>query len=265
MPNKKAQIHLFSIITICKNDIENLKKTQKSVLGQALSSFEWIVIDGGSKDGTLEFLKKLRGQGIEWESRPDKGLYDAMNKGLSRAKGDFLIFLNAGDCFASVETLSKVENVLNNNPSPNFLYGDAIVVYPNGREFFEKARSPSYFRYGQPIYHQAFFYNRKVLGSIRFRPEKFRIAADYAFTLECIGQDQKILQVSFPICKFPLGGVSSHNTGLILKEVWAAQRDILGVSFFVRAVSFIIHWVAMVTKEFIPQLYRGIHRIYRKV
>jgi len=257
--------NLFTVITVCKEDLENLKKTHQSIQTLRFPPFEWIVIDGGSTDGTIEFLRKLGEHVVFWESGPDKGLYDAMNKGLSKAKGDFLIFLNAGDIFASVETLSEVENVLNKNPFPNLLYGDAIVVYPDGREFFEKARSPSYFRYGQPIYHQAFFYNRKVVGSIRFRPEKFKIAADYAFTLECIGQDQNILQVSFPICKFPLGGVSSHNTGLILKEVWVAQRDILGVSLFVRVVSFIIHWAAMVTKMFAPQLYRGIHRIYRKV
>ena len=222
-------------------------------------------MDGSSRDGTVEFLRGLGEQVVCWESSPDEGLYDAMNKGLSRAKGDFLIFLNAGDCFASVETLSKVEGALNKNPSTNLLYGDAIVVYPNGRKFFEKARAPSYFRYGQPIYHQAFLYRRKAIENIRFQHEKYQIAADYAFSLECIKKNHKVLQISFPVCKFALGGVSSHNTGIILREVWAAQRDILGVSFIVRAMSFIIHWAAMVTKEFAPQLYRGIHWIYRKV
>ena len=149
--------NLFSVITVCKDDLENLKKTHQSIQTQRFSHFEWIVIDGNSKDGTIEYLKSLGHPNLIWESSPDKGLYDAMNKGLSRAKGDFLIFLNAGDCFASEETLSNLGVLLGSSPDIDLVYGDAIVVYPNGKEFFEKARSPSYFRYGHPIYHQAFF------------------------------------------------------------------------------------------------------------
>jgi len=256
----------FSIITVCKNDLESLKHTHQSVQEQTLQDFEWVVIDGNSTDGTVEFLKALKVERTLWLSRPDNGLYDAMNSGLTRASCDYLIFLNAGDCLASKDSLTKVDEALmDQHLPPNLVYGNALVIYPNGKECFEKARPPSYFPIGLPIYHQAFFYRRAAIENIKFQHERYQIAADYAFTLECIQKYPKILQVSFPVCRFALGGVSSKNTSLILREVWIAQRDILHASLGMRLISYLIHWVAMMSKEFTPGIYRGFHYLYQKI
>ncbi|HEX9758730.1 MAG TPA: glycosyltransferase family 2 protein [Nitrospiria bacterium] len=255
---------LFSVITVCKDDLKNLKRTYHDLQAQTFPDLEWIVIDGESKDGTVAFLEDLNLSNAIWESSPDLGLYDAMNKGISKAQGEFLIFLNAGDCFASEETLIRLKERVRNASDFDLIYGDAIIVFENGEELFEKARGPSYFRYGQPIYHQAILYRRESIGSIRFQFEKFKIAADYAFALELIAQGREALHIPVPVCRFFLGGISSKNTFQILKEVWIAQRDILHVSLGTRLMSYMIHLGSMISKERVPWLFRGLHRLYQK-
>ncbi|NIQ14114.1 MAG: glycosyltransferase [Candidatus Dadabacteria bacterium] len=258
------QSFLFTIITVCKNDLENLKKTYQSICVQTFPEFEWIVLDGYSTDGTLNFLKGLKQPNFYWKSEEDKGLYDAMNKGLSMATGNYIVFLNAGDSFASMEILKRVAEKIKEFPNCDIFYGDALVQFPNGDEFLERSRGPHYFQYGLPIYHQAFFYKRHAINNIRFRNEGYQIAADYAFTAELVAKKCAIFQVNFPICRFPLGGVSSKRKGLLLQEVWKVQRDILKVSFMVRGISYVIHLIAMLTKEFSPVLFKGLHSLKAK-
>ena len=98
---------IISVITVCYNAVANIEETMLSVLNQRYDKVEYIVIDGGSKDGTLDVIKKYANKLAYWISEPDKGIYDAMNKGIAKATGDWINFMNAGDKFINEEVLNK--------------------------------------------------------------------------------------------------------------------------------------------------------------
>lgn len=110
----------LSIITVNLNNLEGLKKTYDSVVCQTFTDYEWLVIDGGSTDGSREFIEQHQDKFAYWCSEPDKGIYNAMNKGIVRAKGEYLNFMNSGDCFACEETVAEV---FGKNRTADILYG----------------------------------------------------------------------------------------------------------------------------------------------
>ena len=129
----------ISIITINYNDKIGLSKTINSVLNQSWQKFEFIVIDGGSNDGGLEVIEQNKDKIDYWVSEPDKGVYNAMNKGIKVAKGEYLIFMNSGDTFYDDNVLEKIENQL--TAEFDIYYGDYYRVYSNStkkRTFPEK-------------------------------------------------------------------------------------------------------------------------------
>src|SRR5256885_15677190 len=118
----------FSVITVTLNDLAGLQATLASTLRQQHQDLEAIVIDGGSFGDTKEWLSSQADVRIRWLSEPDRGLYDAMNKGLDRARGDYVVFMNSGDTFADDEVLQKVAAAAAVRPRPDLVYGDAIDV-----------------------------------------------------------------------------------------------------------------------------------------
>jgi len=125
----------LSIITVSYNDLENLKKTVKSVLSQSYENIEYIIIDGNSNDGSKKFLETIEDKRVKWISEKDKGLYDAMNKGSNLANGDFVIFLNAGDLFTEDKILEKVVKKISNKERVYFTRAkvvgeDVEWIYP---------------------------------------------------------------------------------------------------------------------------------------
>lgn len=110
----------LSIITVNLNNLEGLKKTYDSVVCQTFTDYEWLVIDGGSTDGSREFIEQHQDKFAYWCSEPDKGIFNAMNKGIVRAKGEYLNFMNSGDCFACEETVAEV---FGKNRTADILYG----------------------------------------------------------------------------------------------------------------------------------------------
>src|ERR1700682_3098079 len=116
----------FSIITIVLNDLVGLRETKTSVDAQGFSDFEWIVVDGGSIDGTPEYLRQLDRSNCRWISEPDGGLYAAMNKGLDLAAGQYVIFMNSGDRFAGKDVLARADAlVAQNEQQTDLIFGDA--------------------------------------------------------------------------------------------------------------------------------------------
>jgi len=114
----------ISIITVAYNNIEGLKATSQSVLQQTSADIEWIVVDGASKDGSADFLKAFSGADIRWVSERDGGIFDAMNKGIGMASGQYSIFMNAGDIFAEENLIEKVVTAVGDS-SPDMIYGDS--------------------------------------------------------------------------------------------------------------------------------------------
>lgn len=196
---------LFSIITVTLNNIDSLKKTHQSVKGQTHSDYEWIVIDGNSNDGTKEYLREHHANHI---SEPDDGLYDAMNKGIERATGDYLIFMNAGDIFASKETLQTINQTIGTN-QPDFIHGDALEIL-DSHEVYKKSRAYYKINDGMVTHHQSMLYRRNKLNGLRYNLQ-YQIAADYDLTYRFIQMNDNVAYISTPVCLFESGGLSENN------------------------------------------------------
>jgi putative colanic acid biosynthesis glycosyltransferase len=194
---------LFSLITVTLNNLGGLKATFESISSQNSCDYEWIVIDGASEDGTQQFLESA---GAEWSSAPDDGIYDAMNKGMDRAKGEYLLFLNAGDTLASPDTLERISKAIDReNFSPAFIYGDATE---DG--YIKTARSHKNLAKGMFTHHQAMLYKRKCIGTLRYNTN-YKISADYDFTCRFILNKSQVLYLPFNICIFETGGISQKQ------------------------------------------------------
>lgn len=251
---------MFSIITVCMNDIAGLKKTRGSIVEQTFSDFEWIVVDGASKDATTEFLASLPQGECNWSSEPDSGLYDAMNKGIDRSNGAYIIFLNSGDVFATNDVLERLHKVLDAEEEViDFLYGDALEA--DGRDvIYKPARSHKYLWYGMFTHHQAMLYSRQTISQQRYRTE-YRIAADYAFTSEFLRYVKTLRRVDFPICLFEGGGITStansHWRGI--KEQWTIGRIVSKRSALLCLFAASLH----VLKHFFRRALPSAHRRWR--
>lgn len=238
--------YMFSVITVCWNVASEIERTLKSVAGQKDAGFEYIVIDGGSTDGTLSVIERYRDRVDILVSEKDKGIYNAMNKGLRLAHGKYAIFMNAGDCFASEDVLSKVRSQVEASLQskdekrieggmdyPALVYGDYMRV--DGEEATQviPARSASKAWYGMFASHQSMFYNVDYLrqNSLEY-DESYKIAADYKLTLEVVKRAgvEHVLQVPVCIARFDLGGVSHANQDKGLNEADRVRKEVLGMS-----------------------------------
>ena len=148
----------LSIITVNYNNKAGLQKTIDSVVCQTWRDFEWIVIDGGSTDGSKELIEQYQQHFAYWCSEPDKGVYNAMNKGISKAKGEYLNFMNSGDCFYNEYSLSYFHAVY--NPSIDVFYADADFIDEKGCLVYEM-RFPDKIIYQNSGYKDNVKYNRK--------------------------------------------------------------------------------------------------------
>jgi len=173
---------LVSIITVVRNDAAGLARTMDSVAAQDYGQIEYVVIDGGSTDGTLQVLKERRAEVSRWISEPDGGIYDAMNKGARLALGEYVCFMNAGDCFASPNTVTRV---FDPRPKSEFVWGDCLVENASGEEYDPASVVIPRLHRQMTVCHQSMFTKRS---SLLGRPydTSFRIAADYDFLCERI-------------------------------------------------------------------------------
>jgi len=202
---------LLSLITITRNNLAGLQTTTQSVLAQSFKDFEWIVIDGDSSDGTKDFIKTLFALAV---SEADTGIYDAMNKGLDRAGGRYVWFLNAGDRLSDPDILTLVARHLKHDAS-DFVYGDSMENI-DGRFHVKKARRLS-LPLGMFTHHQAMIYARQALGGLRF-DTSYQIAGDYDLTLRFLQTGRSISYIPAPLCLFESGGLSQTNTTLGRRE-----------------------------------------------
>ncbi len=197
----------FSIITVTRNHLKGLNATAASLAQENAALFEWIMIDGASTDGTAEYLAETKAQ---WLSEPDTGIYDAMNKGLERAHGDYVLFLNAGDTLALPRTLDTLAEILKARPvKPDLIYGDAFEDTRAGR-IVKAARPHGQLQQGLFTHHQAIFYARQTINDLRY-DQKYDIAADYKFTAEFLRRARDVFYWPRPVCLFEAGGVSQRR------------------------------------------------------
>ena len=207
---------LFSIITVVRNDVSHISSTIESVLSQSYPSIEYIVIDGASTDGTKEVIEKYADCMNYWKSEPDKGVYDAMNKGIALSTGDFVYFLNSGDTLLSSTTLADMhlEQVEDKN---TIVYGNVLAKYWDG-EYVEKPM-PFFdtcmkFK-GIGINHQTMFFPGDVIRHFMY-DLRFRIAADYDMAYRMWKQGIKFLYRDVTVARYEWGnGISSNPNKLL--------------------------------------------------
>ena len=192
----------ISVITVVYNDMEGLSRTMNSVFEQTYLCVEYIIIDGGSLDGTVNLIKHNQHKIKYWVSEPDKGIYDAMNKGIKKATGDWLCFMNAGDTFASDRVLEDVFNLIIPDEI-TFLYSNYYGIRPNG----EKVLRKSSFNDGILI-HQSIIYRR----SLHFQHGYYIVTpkiiiSDYLFFIRI--PESQVMKIEPIIAIYQGGGVSS--------------------------------------------------------
>lgn len=243
----------FSIITITRDNLDGLKQTQESLYWQTLRDFEWIVIDGNSNDGTRKHLESLGH--ANWVSEDDNGIYDAMNKGIERAHGDYLLFLNAGDTLAAPDTLERVAGAVAS--TPDFIYGDSIEAGNS-----KPARSHSGILAGMFTHHQAMFYNRHTLGKLRYDIH-YRIAADYKFTLAFLKKAGVILYCPFPVCIFEPGGVSQTQVRYGRIEQFKIRRELESCGIHTNIAIYMGQASVLMFRRSLPGLYWRLKKALR--
>lgn len=170
----------ISIVTINYNNSEGLRRTIKSVLKQTSKDMEYIIIDGGSTDGSVDVIKKYAGRIDYWVSEKDSGIYNAMNKGVTKASGEYCIFMNSGDCFADEKV---IEDVLRIGLKTDIVTG-GIVFGPGNTFYGPKSVTLRHF-FKKSLAHQASFIRTSVLREIPY-DETLRIVSDWKFFIEAI-------------------------------------------------------------------------------
>lgn len=201
---------LFSVITVCRNAAGALKTTMASVAGQDFPDMEYIIVDGNSSDASKDIIEAAGNIVSRWISEPDKGIYDAMNKGVKMASGDWVIFMNAGDTFASPDTLSRVAKSMTDiEPTTAVIYGDVIKKVDEKGEIIKKAE-PMHNSHRMIFCHQSSFAGRESLLRHPF-DISHKFSADFKFFKTLIREGVGYLQLDFPIAVFDTGGISNSR------------------------------------------------------
>lgn len=207
----------LSIITINLNNKDGLQKTIDSVVSQTFKDFEWIVIDGGSTDGSMELIEQYADHFAYWVSEPDKGIYNAMNKGIKVAKGEYLQFLNSGDWLWEIDALRKV---FSEKADADILYGDYEMWSEEMGGYYEEKTPENLslsFLVRRWLGHSASFIRRKVIMD-RLYDETLRIASDWKFFLECALDNKSFRHVQVVVVGYGKNGISVVDQESVVKE-----------------------------------------------
>jgi len=244
----------FSIVTINWNNFEGLKETYQSVSSQTYRNFRWIVIDGASKDGSGEWLKTLQESKAEITIEPDKGIYDAMEKGRQRAveTPGYTLFLNSGDSFADPTVLERInDEITKATVQPKFVYGDFYRKESSGELKRTAARPIERAPLGLPASHQTMYFENERLKRYKFRLG-YKLSADYCLLLEFLqGMDlqAEVLQLPFPLCIFDTTGVSHKRRFEAIREDMEIRKRFLNFSKPNALALYMLHYVHTHTKQ----------------
>lgn len=225
---------LISIITVNRDNLEGLRCTMSSVFAQTFEGFEYIIIDGGSSDGSSEYILAHQHKLSYWISEPDAGIYQAMNKGISKAKGQFLLFLNSGDWLAGENVLVEVSDLLRD---VDVLYGNIIKVFPNKDPIVERGPGGSAITlktfFTGTLNHCSSFISKDLFEKYGLYDENLKIVSDWKFFLIALGlNDAEIRYIDFTISFFEMTGISISNPVLRDQEREMVLRDVLPLSIY---------------------------------
>lgn len=218
----------LTIITINYNNFLGLKKTFDSVFSQTDAEFEYIVIDGGSTDGSIDKIKDHSKTIDYWVSEPDNGIYNAMNKGIARATGKYLLFLNSGDIFTNEVTLKFCLGYIKNNPENDIYYGNMLVsnhfILPENSLWKHPEELDLSFFKNDTINHQSSFIRSKLFQDFGYYPEHNKLASDYWLWLVSLLNNKIFHYMDLPIIRYDFSGVSASDNfksyGIERQKIW---------------------------------------------
>jgi glycosyltransferase involved in cell wall biosynthesis len=203
-------MYKISVITICRDEERRVGQTLSSIATQSFTNFEWIFIDGGSRDGTLATVEPYRRNFHHFVSEPDLGVFHAQNKGAVQAHGEYLLFLNAGDFLSSPDSLAILAAAANGE---DFIYGDMMIVNREGQQRYGKAPVEVTLDYmlTASMWHPATLIKRALFESIGPYDEDFKIVSDYDFFMKALFQRRTTLKyVAKPVATFHEDGLASR-------------------------------------------------------
>ena len=215
----------LSIITINRNNAAGLEKTMRSVAAQTFKGFEYIVVDGASTDGSVEVIKELEAEiaHLQWVSEPDSGIYNAMNKGIRMASGDYIQILNSGDCLAADDVAEKMLKSLEEKGSPSVLYGNMVKCYPDGSRFVDKSFAGREITlldmYRGTLNHDPAYIRRELFERYGYYDENLKIVSDWKWYLQAIiFGGEKPQYTDIEVTLFDMLGISETNKELNQSE-----------------------------------------------
>lgn len=217
----------LSIITVTLNNALGLRETIENVISQTYSDYEYIIIDGGSTDGSVEVIKRYANKIFYWVSESDKGIYHAMNKGIAKSNAEWVLFMNCGDMFANSEVLKNVFNSKIESQA-KVLYGNVLVKGSNAI-VYPSALSKSFFLFAT-ICHQSLFTKRELFSRYGNFNLSYSIASDKEWLLRIFLAKNHFSYIDLDICAWDPVGVSSENIDLFTKETKEIEK--LYFSFF---------------------------------
>jgi glycosyltransferase involved in cell wall biosynthesis len=239
---------LLSVITVVFNNARDIERTVLSVLNQTYSNIEYVLIDGNSTDGTVKIIEKYRSKIAVFISEKDNGIYDAMNKGLAKATGDYVIFMNSGDEFYEKDT---VKTVFASSPDADIYYGETEMVDQNLQSLGQhRHKAPENFtwqdfKYGMCVGHQAVYIRRNLVKSYDL---KYQLSSDIDWILFAAKKARTTVNVHQYVAKYLVGGLSKKKHLQSLKERFVIMRKYYGLlptifNHFVIAFNLGWYWI----------------------
>lgn len=217
----------LTIITINRNNAIGVEKTMKSVLDQVYADFEYVVVDGASTDGSVDVIRRFAaqfGKRLKWVSEPDKGIYNAMNKGIGMASGTYLEFLNSGDCLVSDDVVERMNESLDKCGYPSILYGNMLKDMPDGKILKDKCFAGQDITflgfYTGTLNHSPALIRKDLFEKYGLYDESFKIVSDWKWYLHAIILgEEKPVYTDIDVTLFDMHGISETN-----KELDRAER-----------------------------------------
>lgn len=216
-----------SIITVTKNNHDGLLATYESLLMQTSVSFEWIIVDSVSTDATCKLVEnkiKRTIKNFSYIREPDEGIFDGMNKGISAASNNFIIFMNAGDMFATKDVIDNLNKFIKFNTDADLIYGNSYELNDKNELLLKRAKARPNVKYGMIAHHQAMCFKKETLGMYNLN---YKLAADYERVCFLLSSSKKVIYIDLVICIFERGGVSQTN----IKKLMLEYQEILKNNF----------------------------------
>jgi len=257
---------IISVVTVVYNGVKEIEKTMLSVLNQTYSNVEYIVIDGNSTDGTQDIIKKYQNKISYWHSEPDGGIYDAMNKGVSKCTGLYTVFVNCGDHLYSASTLERIVSDYNLELQQfDMVYGRAKIIKEDGSLFdltFHHSHEELW--RGPCFRHGALLARTEILKSERFEvSNELKIAADYDFIYKCYKKQYSFKSIDVVILAFDERGVSD-NPYRHLKDSIYILKKYKDWNFASRKYYFYKYTRTVLSRSPIQKIYKGIGLFFQE-